>query len=58
MRSGGAGAERFRVVWRSRAPHNPAGRKARRVARGEAPRVGQRDQMSLCSAFSPWTRVA
>ncbi len=30
----------------------------RRPARGEAPRVGQRDQMSLCSPFSPWTRVA
>jgi hypothetical protein len=24
----------------------------------ETRRAGQRDQMSLCSSFSPWTRVA
>ena len=58
MRSDGAGAERFRGLWRARAPHNPEGERARRLARGEAPRVGQRDQMSLCSPLSPWTRVA
>ena len=58
MRSDGAGAERFRGFRRGRAPHNPEGERARRLARGEAPRVGQRDQMSLCSPFSPWTRVA
>jgi hypothetical protein len=58
MRSGEAGGERFRGVWRGRAPHNPKSERARRLAWGGAPRVGQRDQMSLCSAFSPWTRVA
>jgi hypothetical protein len=58
MRSDGAGAERFRGFRRGRAPHNPerGERAAPRV--GEAPQVGQRDQMSLCSPFSPWTRVA
>jgi hypothetical protein len=58
MRSGEAGAERFRGIRNGRAPHNRGGEKARRLAWGEAPRVGQRDQMSLCSPFSPWTRVA
>ena len=58
MRNGEAGGGRFGGVWRGRAPHNPEGERARRLSWGEAPRVGQRDQMSLCSPFSPWTRVA
>ena len=58
MRSGRAGAERFRGIRSGRDPHNPEGERARRLSWGEAPRVGQRDQMSLCSPFSPWTRVA
>ena len=58
MRSGGARCERFLAVRSGRAPHNPEVGRAQRLARSEAPRVGQRDQMSLCSPFSPWTRVA
>ncbi len=58
MRSGLGEAELFRGVAGRSAPHNPEGEGVRRLARGEAPRVGQRDQMSLCSPFSPETRVA
>ncbi len=36
----------------------PKGERPRRFAHCEAPRVDQRDQMSLCSPLSPWTRVA
>ena len=58
MRSGGAEADRLLGIRSDCAPHNREGERARRLAWGEAPRVVQRDQMSLCSLFSPWTRVA
>ncbi len=58
MRSGEAEAERFRGIRRALAPHNPGAEKARRRIGGAAPWGGQRDQMSLCSPFSPWMRVA
>jgi len=53
MGSGVVGAQGFGEFWRGHAPHNPEGKRARRLAGGEAPRVGQRDQMSLCSPLSP-----
>jgi hypothetical protein len=56
MRSVGAGAECFRGVGAGCAPHNREGCGASLWRQGAA--VGQRDQMSLCSPFSPWTRVA
>jgi hypothetical protein len=58
MRSGVAGAEQFSGFRRDGAPHNPETERVRRLARGGAARFGQRDQMSLCSPLSPWTRVA
>ena len=58
MRSGVGEAEHFRGVRGLCTPHNPKGEKGRRLAGGEAPRVGQRDQMRRCSPLSPWTRVA
>ena len=58
MRSGGLEAEPLQGVRGGGASHNREGKRVRRLAGGETPRVGQRDQMSLCSPPSPWTRVA
>src|SRR3954463_11342311 len=58
MRSGWAGAERLCAFWRGDTPHNREAGRLRRLAGGEAPQGGQRDQMSLCSPLSPWTRGA
>ena len=58
MRSGGGRAQFFRAVEGAGAPHNPEGGAA--APRWDARRrgLGQRDQMSLCSPFSLWTRDA
>jgi len=58
MRSSLDEAERFRGVAGRSALHNPEGEGCGASLGSEAPRVGQRDQMSLCSPFSPATRVA
>jgi hypothetical protein len=53
-----AQAEQFGEFRGGDAPHNREAERVRRLTRGEAARFGQRDQMSLCSPLSPWTRVA
>jgi hypothetical protein len=53
MRSGMARAAQFGGFRRDGAPHNREAEKVCRLARGEAARFGQRDQMSLCSPLSP-----
>ena len=53
MRSGGSGAEHLEDVRGGGAPHNREGKRARRLAVGETPRVGHRDQMSpVLAAFA------